>query len=433
MLGVEGACHAEVRGAFARAGAAALDADLPDDGCEQEDRAGLILAVGVALRTPALGNGGGLGLGDLACQLGDAVGRHTGDLRGPLRSLLDAVGSLAHDVGAVGGVLRRRVGQGVLVQANGVLVEELLVLEVLRQHDVDEPGDERGVGAGAQVRPFVGERDGGFGLPRVDNDGLDPVLLLDLLGHEGFPAAPHAGFQRVIAEHDLELGVRDVIEGVRTDPLPVVVRVGRGDLGRGVVRVVVEVAASQVHQARERGLDGRPGTRDRRPDDAGAVLQVEGLVAVGGLVLLHLLGDLVEGLFPGDLDPLAVSPLSAWLALQWGLQAVRVVDAVPDRPAADAGSDLLGAQFRVTGVIGHDLNDLAVPHLEAQRAAGTAVHSAGGPDDLLVSLFLPIAGMPRNCLLRASPAPETTRAPAPPAAADQPRKRRRVTLLRVAN
>src|SRR5699024_5195643 len=86
--------------------------------------------------------------------------------------------------------------------------------------------------------------------------------------------------------------------------------------------------------------------------------------------------------------PLAVSPLSAWLALQWGLQAVRVVDAVPDRPAADAGSDLLGAQFRVTGVIGHALNDLAVPHLEAQRAAGTAVHSAGGPDDLFIILLL---------------------------------------------
>src|SRR5699024_8457728 len=31
----------------------------------------------------------------------------------------------------------------------------------------------------------------------------------------------------------------------------------------------------------------------------------------------------------------------------------------------------------------------AVPHLEAQRAAGTAVHSAGGPDDLFISLFLP--------------------------------------------
>src|SRR5699024_7554971 len=136
VLGVERACHAEVRGAFARAGAAALDADLPDDGCEQEDRAGLILAVGVALRTPALGDGAGLGLGDLACQLDDAVGWNPGDLRCPLWGLLDAVGAIAHDVGAVGGVFRRRVGQGVLVEADGVLVEELLVLEVLREHDV---------------------------------------------------------------------------------------------------------------------------------------------------------------------------------------------------------------------------------------------------------------------------------------------------------
>src|SRR5699024_2083772 len=125
VLGVERACHAEVRGAFARAGAAALDADLPDDGCVQEDRAGLILAVGVALRTPALGDGAGLGLGDLACQLDDAVGWNPGDLRCPLWGLLDAVGAIAHDVGAVGGVFRRRVGQGVLVEADGVLVEEL--------------------------------------------------------------------------------------------------------------------------------------------------------------------------------------------------------------------------------------------------------------------------------------------------------------------
>src|SRR5699024_12183259 len=124
------------------------------------------------------------------------------------------------------------------------------------------------------------------------------------------------------------------------------------------------------------------------PKDAGVVLQVEGLVAVGGLDLLHFLGDLVEGLFPGDLDPLAVAPLGAWLALQWSLQAVRVVDAVPDRPATDAGADLLRSKLHITGVIGHDLNNLAVPHLEAQRAAGAAVHGAGRPDALFIGLFL---------------------------------------------
>src|SRR5690606_21667800 len=118
------------------AGTAAGDADVAGDAGEQEDRAGVVLAVGVPLRSPALGDRARLGRGDLAGELADPAGRDAGDVGRPLRRLLHPVRAAALDVGAVGGVRRGALRQRVLVETDAVPVEEVLVLEVLRQHDV---------------------------------------------------------------------------------------------------------------------------------------------------------------------------------------------------------------------------------------------------------------------------------------------------------
>ena len=373
---VERVLHGQAVGGLAATRAATGHADIAAHGGQREDGAGLVLAVGVALRAPALVDGHGLGVADLAGELGDLLRGHTRDAGGPLRGLGDAV-LLALEVGAVGAVFWSALGQVLLVEAGAVFVQEFLIVQVLLDHYIGEPSHEGGVRTRTEGDPVVAKRNRSLRKPGVDNDGLDVVLLFRLLGDEGLAAARHAGFQRVVPEEDLELGVLDIVEAIRRHPLAVVAGVGRRDLGRGIVRVVVEVAADEVHKAGKRGLGRGPGTRDRPAEGARAVVDVDGLVAVVLDELLHLIGDLIEGLVPGDLHPLAVATLRARLALQRGFQAVRVVDAVADRAAAHAGADLLGADLVVAGVIGEDAGDRAIFHDEADGAAGTAVHGAG--------------------------------------------------------
>ena len=59
-------------------------------------------------------------------------------------------------------------------------------------------------------------------------------------------------------EHYLQLGVLGIVERIACYPRPVEVRVGLGDLGGGVVAVVIEVATPGVHEPGEGTLVWRP-------------------------------------------------------------------------------------------------------------------------------------------------------------------------------
>ena len=101
----------------------------------------------------------------------------------------------------------------------------------------------------------------------------------------------------------------------------------------------------------------------------------ERLRAVLGLDLLHLLGDDVERLAPGDGLPLFLAALAD--ADQRGAQAIRVVDGA-DRPGAAWAQP--AAALRVERVA-LELPELAVAHV-GDAAAAPEAHLAEGRDGL---------------------------------------------------
>ena len=76
-------------------------------------------------------------------------------LLGPLRCLLGLVRPEAQDVALVGAVGRHACGHVLLVEADAVLVQERLVMQVLGDHHVGHPGHECRVGPGPQRHPLV--------------------------------------------------------------------------------------------------------------------------------------------------------------------------------------------------------------------------------------------------------------------------------------
>ena len=139
----------------------------------------------------------------------------------------------------------------VVVESYAVAVEEGLVVEVFGDHGVDETRNQGCVAAWPNGDLLVGHGDGRLGVARVDDDRAHPKLFACLLGDEHLAAAGHACLGRVVAEHYLQLGVLGIVERIACYPRPVEVRVGLGDLGGGVVAVVIEVATPGVHEPGE--------------------------------------------------------------------------------------------------------------------------------------------------------------------------------------
>ena len=134
----DGKAHAALAGSRT----AAYLADVAGNSRKKEDGASRVLSVCVTLRAPSLSDRARLGAGNLACKAANLHRGNTCDVCCPLGSLLNAVFSLAFDVGAVGGVLGSPIGHMVLIEAHAVLIEEILIVQILVQHDVDHSGDE---------------------------------------------------------------------------------------------------------------------------------------------------------------------------------------------------------------------------------------------------------------------------------------------------
>jgi len=174
---------------------------------------------------------------------------------------------------------------GQLLEADGVLLYVVAVVEVFLDEDVDPGEQERQVGAGLDGQPAVG-LGGGGGEARVHHHQLRPAP-------QGFGEVLQLGvvgvLADVVADQDDVACVRPVHRGVAPD------RAAEGPLTGG--------------------LPGRDADRDRRLGDVGGapgsgqVLGEPGLAAAVGEegdalrpVLLpdraHALGDEVEGLVP---------------------------------------------------------------------------------------------------------------------------------------
>ena len=183
-------------------------------------------------------------------------------------------------------------------------------------------------------------------------------------------AARGTHHREVVAEDHVELGMGDFARQRRRTSA-----VGEGEGGLqlrvGVRAVVLQAPAHEVDEA----LPGAARAHKRLL--AGAVLPVDGFVAVGFLDALPLRGNGLHRFLPADALELAFA--AAADALHRELQTVGRVDAFAHGAAALAGAQLPGPKRIGLGVVGFDADHLTVLGKAAHRAALSAVDDAGAP------------------------------------------------------
>ena len=356
---------------LAAAVARARQTDLAGQQRQHHDGPAVQLAVAAALRAPALHDVQRLGSADLGRQLLDAVGGDAADGGGPLGGLLHHVVAGAHDVVLVGLALALgALGHGVLVVADAVGVQELLVHQVVRDQLVRDGGAERGVGAGVDGLPLGGTAHDGIVHAGVDVDHLalrgfaqmHPVVVRH--------GAALARLGRARAEREDERGVLGGVERAAAEARCAVgVRHDHFHLHGAVVAVRSQATADAVHETRQRA--SRRGAHARRVGD------VHGLVAVLVDDALELAGDRVNGLVPRDLLELAFAALAD--ALHGVVDAVGVREPAAVRTTAQAGARLHLVEAGVLARVGFHPGDLVVLHVELQAATAGTVDGAVAP------------------------------------------------------
>ena len=103
----------------------------------------------------------------------------------------------------------------VLIEANAVLIEEVLILQVFLEHHVNHPSHERRIGSGPKGNPFIGQHRCRIRVARIHHDDLEAGLLRHSRG-ERDAAAGHSRFLWVVSPQHQQLGVLDrILDGVR--------------------------------------------------------------------------------------------------------------------------------------------------------------------------------------------------------------------------
>ncbi len=168
------------------------------------------------------------------------------------------------------------------------------------------------------------------------------------------------------------------------------------DLAGRVVAVVAQITAEAVEQAGKGRVVGCPGLGHRAAELTGAVLDVEGVVTVLLLDGGHGVGDVRDGLVPGDSLVLAFTALGAGNTAQRSLDTRVVVEALTVRAAAHAGAhlvDLVGTEVVAAVVVVAHADHGAVLDVHLERAAAAAVHMAASPDHLVVRELLLVGNL----------------------------------------
>lgn len=255
----------------------------------------------------------------------------------------------------------------------GVVGEEVLVGEPFLDDDVQDGGEEGGVGAGLEGDVDVGGPGDG-GLARVDDDEAGPAVpgSPDVLGHHGEALAD------VGARDEQAVGEQDVGEGVAGPVDAEGQFVGARRADHAEAAVVVDVPR----------LEGDPGELAHQigllGEQAGPAEEPEGVVAVGLLDALDLGDGEVERLLPGDLAEFLV----AGVAHQRGGEPVGVVDLL-------IGVDALGTEPHPVDVVvaGFDAEDLAAAvHAQIHPALDAAEAAVGRHERLAVLVGVPLVG-----------------------------------------
>ena len=185
-----------------------------------------------------------------------------------------------------------------LVHAVDALRDELLVFPAVVEDVVQHAPDHRDVGAAAEPDIFGGMRRGA-GEARVEHEHVGAV---DFLAGQDVLQGHRMRFGGIRSHEDHGLRIPDVVVGIRHRA----VAPGIGDAGDGGRMADAGLVIDGVGAPERRELAEQIGAfigEFRRAE------QIDGIGAGLGADLEHLVADLVDGLVPRDLLPLAVDQL----------------------------------------------------------------------------------------------------------------------------
>ena len=383
-----------------------VDARLADTlhGDQADHHPGPLDAGGVAARpavavAPAAGAEIGLLPAPVAGQRADRLGGHAGLGLLPFGRFRDAV-LVAHDIGLPD------------IEAQGLGLDELLVVEPFLDPHVGDRQGEGGVGGRLGGDPLAAQHLGGVVVERIDVDDLDIEVLEPLAAdgalegavgpgrafRVGGPEDHHLGFLHQILDGAVGLALADpqalapMVDGTPVPAFP-------------AVRVVVDPGHAD-------GVDepegGRQVVADIAPGMVGAVAHGDGAGAVLALLALDLVRHDVEGLVPGNFLVARLSPVPRVAfavgvevdALQGLQEPVRRIDhALPvlavcgERGFSGRGECLAarfdGPGFRV-GIVeddGRDADDPAALLIDEDRPAVGHGGVAGDAVPLIDAVF----------------------------------------------
>ena len=335
----------------------------------------------MALRPPALRNEQRFGAGYVRCERADAISWDLRDGRSPFGGFLDHVVAGAHDVVVVRFVLALGgFGHGLLVVSDAIGMQEVEVDLVVGNELVGDGADESSIGSRTDGDPFIESARARFVHARIYVDDTGAVLL-NFRVVENDVAAAHAGFCRAVAEHDYEIriqglghrgrvnvvvGAEFLAEHIRHDALYA---------AGGVVAVARDASAEHVEQSLMRRLDNGPRNARARCNE-------DGFVPIGVDDAFELARDGFDGLVPADLLEFIFAAFTG--SLHGVREAIGGVDPAAPRTPAQACPHL--GVFRISGIVGFEIEDLSVANVIPQGAIAAAIHKTLTPNDL-VGLF----------------------------------------------
>ncbi|MBA7620333.1 hypothetical protein ES703_27679 [subsurface metagenome] len=180
----------------AAGGITARDPDIAGHGGQGARRTVILLAEGRPPRRPAGIKGGRFEGSVVPGQLLYGFGGHAGDILGPL-------GCFGHTIFFAHYIILK------LLEADGISLDEVLVIHHLINHDMGHGQEHRGVCSGLYGYPLFGQRFCGNGVSRVNADNFHSRFLCSGQVVDGVGA--EAGDHRVPAPHNEQSGMEKII------------------------------------------------------------------------------------------------------------------------------------------------------------------------------------------------------------------------------
>ena len=186
----------------------AFHPDVTRERSQQRRAARGALAAVMTLRSPALDQRSGFGGCVVARQLPNCLCRHVGDFLCPLGRFRHAI-FCAAQVSHQGFIGRNAFWHSVFVKAQGVVLNKVAIVQVLRDDHIHHRVHQGVVRGGKQRDPLIGQGGNRIGIARVDNNKASAVLLHLLVE---VVAVTKDRFRRVMSPEDDQFGVQQRVK-----------------------------------------------------------------------------------------------------------------------------------------------------------------------------------------------------------------------------